>query len=426
MNILLTGANGFIGKYLLGALTAAGHRVTPAVRNPDSANRLLDTPRAIAADFVRDVTPEAWAPRLAGIDAVINCAGILQGSRRQSIDAIHASGPIALFDACARAGVRRVIQISAISAEPGADTGYARSKAAADTYLRGTDLDWVILRPSLVYAEGAYGGTALFRALAALPFMLPLPGKGEGRFAPIHIDDLSAAVLGALDDKAINRVTIDPVGPDTMSLREILIDLRRWLGLAPGRLVEVPQSMIRLAAKLGDIFGGPVNSTALSQMAFGNDGPIESFTPATGIKPRRWRDELLARPAQTQDRWHARLYFIRPLLRVTLALMWLLSGISGLVHLDSMTRLVAPWLGMAGGNVLAISLSVFDLVIAWLVAVRWRTGTMTAVQIAAVLGYAVALSVLDPTLWFAPFGPLIKNLPILAAIATLGAIEPDR
>jgi hypothetical protein len=81
---------------------------------------------------------------------------------------------------------------------------------------------------------------------------------------------------------------------------------------------------------------------------------------------------------------------------------------------------------MAGGNVLAISLSVFDLVIAWLVAVRWRTGTMTAVQIAAVLGYAVALSVLDPTLWFAPFGPLIKNLPILAAIATLGAIEPDR
>ena len=101
--------------------------------------------------------PQEWVRHLAGLDAVINCAGILQGRPGQSIDAIHAGAPIALFRACEAAGVKRVIQISAISAEPGAGTGYAVSKHAADIYLAGTDLDWVILRPSLVYAAGAFG-----------------------------------------------------------------------------------------------------------------------------------------------------------------------------------------------------------------------------------------------------------------------------
>ena len=426
MNILLTGANGFIGKYLLAALTAAGHRVIPAVRNPAVTDRLLPEPASIAADFNRDTAPEDWLPRLSDIDAVINCAGVLQGGRGQSIAAIHAQAPIALFKACEEAGVRRVIQISAISAEPDAGTAYAQTKREADDYLKTTPLDWVILRPSLVYGEGAYGGTALFRALAALPFAIPLPGKGGGIFRPIHAGDFAAAVLNILKDKNINRIVIDPVGPDRLSMRTILADLRRWLGYAPARMIEIPMPLARLAAWLGDLFGGPVNSTALRQMEFGNDGVPEAFVAAAGVHPRHLHDTLIAQPAQAQDRWHARLYFLRPLLRTSLAAMWLVSGIAGGLHRADLAGHLTPWLGNDGATSFVWASSLFDIAAAFLVATRWRTGLMAAVQIVAIVAYSVALTVLDPSLWLAPFGPLIKNIPILMSVAILAAIEPDR
>ena len=428
LTVLLTGANGFIGRYVMGALLSAGHHVVPAVRRPAEIDWLLSAPAAIRVDMNRDVQPEDWLDRLTGIDAVINCAGVLQGRPGQSIDAIHEAAPKALFEACRRAGVRRVIQISAISAEPAADTAYAATKHAADRFLAVTDLDWVILRPSLVYAAGAFGGTALFRALAALPGMLPLIGRGDQPFQPIHIDDLTATILLLLQDRAINRVVLDPVGPERVSLRDVLVDLRAWLGLPPARVVRVPRALVGLVARLGDLVGGPVSTTALKQLDFGNAGSPDAFMTATGIRPRRWRDVLLANPAQWQDRWHARLYFVRPLLRGALILTWLGSGIVGLLQPATRLAPLLQRLGLDGaiGVSMAAGFSVVDLAIALALLLRWRPGLTAAAQLCVVLGYTIGLGLLAPGLWMDPFGPLLKNLPILAAILALGALETDR
>jgi len=315
MKVLLTGANGFIGRYLLSALLQAGHDVVPAVRRPAE----MDVP-AIKVDFNHATRAEDWMPHLTGIDAVINCAGILQGRPGQSINAIHARAPIALFQACVTLGIRRVIQISAISAEPGVGTGYAATKYAADRYLVGTDLDWVILRPSLVYAQSAHGGTALFRALAALPFATPLPGNGQQEFQPIHMDDLTNAIVRILADPAVKQLTIDPVGPEPVALHQLFADLRQWLSLAPVPAIPVPMPLIRLAARIGDVVGGSLNTTAIRQVEFGNTAPVLPFTAATGIEPRNWRTGLEQQPARSQDRRQARLYFVRPLLAIAVAL----------------------------------------------------------------------------------------------------------
>ena len=314
MRVLLTGATGFIGRYLLTALIQAGHEVVPAVRRPADTDRLLPRPASIRADFNRMTTADDWAPHLAGIEAAINCAGILQGRPGQSIDAIHARAPIALFQACEAAGIRRVIQISAISAEPGAGTGYAATKHAADAYLAGTGLDWVILRPSLVYAQDAHGGTALFRAVAALPLLTPLPGDGRQQFQPIHMDDLTGAVVRILADRPISRITIDPVGPEPVTLRQLFADLRQWLGYRPVPAIPIPMVLIRIAARVGDVLGGSLNTTAIRQVEFGNTGPAEPFIAATGIRPRGWREGLNQQPARSRDRRQARLYFIGPLI----------------------------------------------------------------------------------------------------------------
>ncbi|MES2354636.1 MAG: NAD(P)H-binding protein [Pseudomonadota bacterium] len=428
MNILLTGANGFLGRYLLARLVTAGHNVIPAVRRPVETDRLLSVPTSIAVDFNRDTRPEDWIPRLAGVDVVINCSGILQGRPSQSIQAIHADAPKALFAACKIAGVTRVIQISAISAKAGAGTAYAETKRDADDYLATTDLDWVILRPSLVYGEGAYGGTALFRAFAALPFILPVIGKGEQVFQPIHIDDVSATILALLADSSIRRTIIDPVGTETLTLRQILIDLRRWLGYSPARVIEIPLMIIKIAAKIGDFVGGPINTTALRQLAFGNVGEPAAFVKSTGIQPRRWHAALLARPSQAQDRWHARMYFLRPLLRWALAVMWLVSGIVGLGQPANITDPLMAGFGLSGiaAQVAVWMTSVADIMIGIALLSRWRPSWICVIQLAFVAAYTIGLTLTQPVLWLDLFGPILKNVPIMAAILVLVAVETDR
>ena len=125
MRLLLTGANGFIGSRLLAGLAARDHTVVAAVRDTASLKRKWPGVEVIAVDFNRDTSVETWRPRLAGIDAVVNCAGVLHGGRGQDIEAIHATTPIALFDACLREAVRKVVQISAISADADVGTDYA-------------------------------------------------------------------------------------------------------------------------------------------------------------------------------------------------------------------------------------------------------------------------------------------------------------
>src|SRR4051794_12804785 len=107
--VLLTGASGFIGSRLSAALVARGCKVVGVSRRA----------RPVAGDFATDVRPEDWAPRLAGIDIVINAVGIIRERGHQTFRRLHTEAPVALFAACAAAGIRRVIQISAL----GADTG---------------------------------------------------------------------------------------------------------------------------------------------------------------------------------------------------------------------------------------------------------------------------------------------------------------
>jgi uncharacterized protein YbjT (DUF2867 family) len=453
VRVLLTGANGFIGRYLLAGLEAVGHDVVAAVRDPEALRRPdLET---LPIDFNRDTDAAVWANRLAGFDAVINCAGILQASPGQSVQAIHAAAPIALFEGAKAAGVRRVIQISAISAKPGAETEYAETKLAADEHLKHMDLDWVIVRPSLVYAAGAFGGTALMRALAALPFRIPLVGAGEQRFQPIHMSDVVACVVSLVatsdsrglsldaaggpagipplpqrgaNNIRINHQVIDPVGPDVVTFRQLLIDYRAWLGFAPAPSLAIPMPIVRIASRMGDAFGGPLSSTALKQMEFGNTGDYARYVAATGFEPVSWQEGLHRQPAQWQDRWHSRLYFMRPALRVMLALMWLVSGVVGFFYPPALLAGMATITGWSGEalHAFAIAGCFADIALGVLVLARWRPPLLAAIQIALIAGYTVFLTWAVPGLWMDPFGPLLKNLPIIVAIWIWAVLEQDR
>lgn len=429
MRVLVTGAGGFIGGYLVAALARAGHDVVAAVRDRARFARQWPGLDAVACDLRRDLDPADWRPRLAGVDAAINAAGLLH-ARHATLEAVHHRAPAALFDACAAAGVARVIQISALGAGHDAGTAYAATKDAADRHLAGLDLDWVVLRPSVVYAPGAYGGTALFRALAALPWVTPMVGDGGQPLSPVHVDDLCAVVRRCLDPGGPRRVTLDVVGPAPVAARDVLAGLRAWLGLAPARPLPVPVWLCAAAARIGDLTGGgPLNTTALRMLNQGNAADPTPMVRATGVEPRDFAAGLSGSPAQSQDLWHARLYAIRPLLRWALGLMWLFGGLAGL-----RPGVIAAWAPALAGwgltpyhaGALLYAACALDLAVGAALIAGYRVRAVAALSLVVIAGYTVAVTLVRPGLWLDPLGPLAKNLPAFAATLVLAAIARDR
>jgi uncharacterized protein YbjT (DUF2867 family) len=186
--------------------------------------------------------PADWLPYLRGIDAVINSVGIIGETRQQRFAELHRKAPIALFQACAEAGIRRVIQISALGADETAFSAYHLSKRAADDTLRALDLDWFVLRPSLIYGRGG-GSAVLFLRLARLP-LLPLIGDGTQALQPVHIVDVVSCILRALETST-PRQSIDIVGPETISFAEWLARMRSAQGLGPARRLHLPPQLAK-------------------------------------------------------------------------------------------------------------------------------------------------------------------------------------
>ena len=429
MHALITGATGFIGRHICARLLSEGHQVTAVVRDPVVAARRFPGAKAVQADLNRMTDPWDWRPLLAGVDAVVNCAGILQSRHGQSADVIHTRAPNALFDACVAEGVGRVVQISAVSADPAVGTAYAITKAAADAHLRTLNLDWIVLRPSLVYGPGSHGGTSFLRGLAGLPGIVPLIGDGGQVFQPIHVDDLADAVSRCLSPSFPPRQTLDPVGPETMTLRSMVEMTRNWLDIPPARYLPVPLPLIRIVARLGDLVGaGPVTSTALAQLEYGNVADPGRFSAAIGFRPRSMTEAFQAAPSHVQDRWHARLYFIPPLLTLVLALLWIGSGLAGLTNppTDALTVTMAigapteavPWIV---GLFCLIDIGI-GLRLATGRAGRW-CGWL---QVVMVVGYTLGMTLFIPSLWYDPYGALLKNLPTLCAILVWLAMLDDR
>jgi uncharacterized protein YbjT (DUF2867 family) len=426
LRILVVGAAGFIGRHILAELVAAGHHVTGAVRHPSRLKQAFPSVKFVARDLARDLDASAWRGRLAGVDAVVNTAGLLRGP---DMEAVHVVGPAALYRASADAGVKRAVLVSAISARADVDTDYARSKLAGERVLKESGLDWVLLRPSLVYAKGSFGGTSLLRGLAGLPFVIPVPGDGTQVFSPIHAGDLAHVIRIACESDRLVGQVLEPAGPETLTLRDLLVRYRGWLGLGAARFLSVPLRATRVLARLGDKLGsGPISSNSLAQLLAGNTGDGEAFARAVGFTPRTLGAALEAEPAEVQDRWHARLYFLAPALKASLVLLWVASGVLGLAYGSGATASLVQRLALPASwaEPLKIGSSLLDFAMAGLLLADRRGAMATIAQLVVALGYTIVLGIALPALWLDPFGPLLKNLPILAAILVNGAISDRR
>jgi len=334
VRVLVTGANGFLGARIATALRMAGHEVIAAVRNPSGGLGV-----EIACDFSSDVDAEVWKPRLVGIDAVINCAGILRETHTDTFQHVHIDGPLALFHACADQSVRRVIQLSALG-EP-QDGEFIASKHRGDAALAELDLDWLVLRPGLVYSvHGAYGGTSLLRALAALPGFVILPRDGSQELRPISAEDLAQAMVAALARPQVRAQVLELIGPEVLTLRTYLLAWRHWFGLRAPLVIELPRPLAALTVSVGEWWGrGPLCraiANLLERRRVGADVALARMQELLGIQPQALATALAAHPSNARDlrdaRWYAGSITLGVVLAITalvLVLVLLFNGLPG-------------------------------------------------------------------------------------------------
>ncbi|WP_312597098.1 SDR family oxidoreductase [Brevundimonas sp.] len=429
--VLVLGANGFIGSHVAAALASAGWSVRAGARRIAEPARRAPGFDWVSADFSRLTTAEGWKQILDGVDAVVNCVGVLQDGGGDSTRAAHVDGPHALIAACQAAGVRRLVHISAVGADEAAGTPYARTKAETERLVEASGLDWLILRPSLVVDRAAFGGTGLIRALAAFPVFSPVVG-GDQTFRPIPLGDLCAAVVAAVKPGAPSRQSLDMPGPQAVTMVQTVRLYRGWMGLKPAPVVRVPRALAAPALAIGDLLGrlgwsSPIRTTAIKQMDHDVAGRDSGWAQALSVHSRGFTDFLAQTPASVQDVWHARLWFVRPVAIVTLGLFWLITGLISfgpgwngalaILHEGGYGRLAGPvaWWG-----------ALLDVVLGLALFVRPWTARVAIFMCLATVGYLIAATISLPHYWIDPLGPWLKVLPMMALCLFVAATDARR
>lgn len=252
MNILLTGASGFIGKQLSHTLIKNGHTVIACSHKKKV--QVEPNLTQLQVDFMQMRCSEDWFQYLNGVDVVINTVGIIAETKNQTFDYLHNLAPVSLFEACVQTEVKRVIQISALGADDTAIVPYHLSKKLADDALQEMDLEWFILRPSLIVGEG---GTSfsLFQKLSNLPIIF-LFGDGEQMIQPIEIKEVIATVLRCLDDGVEAKQIIDLVGEEAISYKDWMMSLRTRK--ASVRYISVPMLIMMKLSIIGKYINLPL------------------------------------------------------------------------------------------------------------------------------------------------------------------------
>jgi len=242
--ILLTGATGTVGSALLRRLTAAGEPVRCLVRDP----RRLGEQRVRVQIALGDLAnPASFRNALRGVDTVVHLAASIRDQPRASIEELNAMATLRLLRAAERAGARRFVFFSAMSATHHSRSRFFRAKALAQEAAEDSRLETAVFCPSIVYAPGDPWLTLLER-FSYLP-AIPISGSGRALYQPIWAEDVADCVIAVLADSGSDRREFELAGPETLSYDDIVRVAMRPTGRRRP-LIHVPLPVVRASLRL--------------------------------------------------------------------------------------------------------------------------------------------------------------------------------
>lgn len=429
--ILVLGASGLIGRFITDDLRDRGFAVLGVARklaasqaggSQDIELPIMSMEAAALGGLLRD----------RGIDVVVNCLGVLQDGPGSDTSAVHRDFVARLLQAIAESG--RTIRLVHISIPGNTDsdrTAFASTKREAERLIAASGIPHAILRPGFVVAPAAYGGSAMLRALAALPVDLPATER-TAPFQPVAVEDVAATVawLASRDPAEAPAVSWDLMQPQAITLGGVVAAFRHAFGSHNWPRFVLPSFLLDIGCRIGDLVSWlgwmpPVRTTAMAELRRGVTGDPAPWMAATGIAPRSIAQMTGSRTATIQDKWFARLYMVKALVIASLVLFWLVSGFIALaISYDAAAGILRTH-GFPPALVgpVTVGTSLMDMSIGVLIAFRRSCAAGLVAGIVASLGYMAGAAVLTPDLWIEPLGALVKTGPaivlMLVALLTL-------
>jgi NADH dehydrogenase len=229
--VLVFGGTGFVGRHVCEQLVRAGWQVTVPTRKIGHAASVQCLP-GLTVQHTPTLDDASLVRLMHGHDAVVNLIAVLHGNA-QRFEQVHVALPTRMAAAMHAAGVQRLVQVSALGADPQGPSMYQRSKARGEAVLQAADLQLTVLRPSVIFgAEDKF--LNLFADLQSWLPCMPLAGS-DTRFQPVWVVDVAQAVLRCLQQRQTLGQVIEACGPEVMSLRELVQGAGQWAGVNHGQ-----------------------------------------------------------------------------------------------------------------------------------------------------------------------------------------------
>ena len=425
--ILVLGASGLIGRFVTDDLRIRGFETIGVARKLSASQRVNASDLELPIMSMASVEL-ARLLRDRAIDVVVNCLGVLQDGPGSDTRAVHRDFVERLLQAIRDSGrTIRLIHVSIPGEAKEDHTAFATTKREAERLIAASGISYAILRPGLVIAPNAYGGSAMVRALAAFPFDLPAEGAATP-FQPVAAEDIAETIAWLASRGEATAVAWDLIQPRKISLGGVIDQFRFAFGTANWTRIRMPTFLLDFGAKLGDLASclgwmPPMRSTAIAELRRGIIGDPHPWIAATGIVPKNIAEMVGRRSATIQDKWFARLFLIKALVIASLVMFWVASGFIALVISFPATKSILASHGFPRWLVapFAAVTSLMDIGVGVLTAFRRTCAIGLVAGILVSLGYMAGTAILTPDLWLEPLGALVKTGPaiVLMGVALL-------
>jgi NADH dehydrogenase len=283
--IAVVGATGFVGRAIVARLTESGHRVIAISR---TGRRLAEWPRGVSTRAADVATGRNLAPALEGAAAVVHLVAIPRESSGRTFADVNVRGTQRVVEAATAAGIRRLVHLSVLGVADDPKLRYLYSKWLGERIVRDSDLEWVVLRPSLMFGPGD-GFFSLVRTTLKWwsPGVVAIPGDGDTRFQPLAVDDLALAVERSLTDADRARQVYKLGGPDWVTYREIVDAVMQVTGMRRLKLpmpIPLISALTAVTDRILPIF--PVSHDQIASLQRPNFTDRDAFERAFGTRPR--------------------------------------------------------------------------------------------------------------------------------------------